>query len=458
MNMFKKFKVTRNYVSIMAGVCFILFSLVVLFSANTPFGFLIALISSTLGFVGFWLLLPFVFVVGLYLIMKKKVFKIRLGTELWGVFILIFCFFILTSHWGSWGTTVNGVEITGSGKKDGVAQYLTFSNSVSVFDKIMNANPPVIGANPKLGGGIVGYVIAGALNSAITPVGLNIVCWTLFIGSLLIIFNRQVKKVIHKIKGHSPRPRVQKVEEEVNINIDEFVPEEVAPSTQAPPPVEHKVFEGLTHGEVVAFVGQSHVQAPGAHDFPEQEEAEQILAGSHTNQTATHTGKGAVETPLRVRMFHIADGVGHIDGADDGHEQGKAEGEHVHVAAKQQYEQGREQKNRHTGHTALDAILGEESGNHGAEDRHDNIDGPRYADTGKNGAVNGYGTEAERSHRRHKLHGYLGNQSHQQAENGKYCQAQTHGERSFTDLGQVVGPLDEDDGFENASVVNGSHK
>lgn len=240
--MFKKFKVTRNYVSIMAGVCFILFALVVLFSANTPFGFLIDLISRTLGFVGFWLLLPFVFVVGLYLIMKKKVFKIRLGTELWGVFILIFCFFILTSHWGSWGATVNGVEITGSGKKDGVAQYLTFSNSVSVFNQIMNVNPPVIGANPKLGGGIVGYVLAGALNSAITPVGLNIVCWALFIGSLLIIFNRQVKKVVKKIKGHSPRLKTQNIEEEVNINIDEFVPEEAAPSNQAPP-VEHKVFE-----------------------------------------------------------------------------------------------------------------------------------------------------------------------------------------------------------------------
>ena len=241
--MFRKFKVTRNYVSIMGGVCFILFALVVLFSANTPFGFLIDLISKTFGFVGFWLLLPFVFVVGLYLIMKKKVFKLRLGTELWGVFILIFCFFILTSHWGSWGTTINGVEITGSGKKDGVAQYLTFSNSVPVFNKIFNSNPAVIGANPKLGGGIVGYILAGALNSAITPVGLNVVCWALFIGSLLIIFNRQVKKLLAKIRKRSPRVRKVREEEDVNINIDEFVPEEVAPPAQTPPPVEHKVFE-----------------------------------------------------------------------------------------------------------------------------------------------------------------------------------------------------------------------
>ena len=47
-------------------------------------------------------------------------------------------------------------------------------------------------------------------------------------------------------------------------------------------------------------MGQSHVQAPGAHDFPEKEEAQEVLAGGHTDQAAAHAGKGTEETPLRV--------------------------------------------------------------------------------------------------------------------------------------------------------------
>lgn len=192
----KKSFVSKNSISIMGGICFILFALVTLLSSNTPFAFLNSVITQSFGFIGFWLLLPYIFIVGLYLILNKKLVKIRLGTKLWGAFVIIVCFLILSSHWGSWGAVVNGVEIVGRGRTEsGTARYLTFSNAIQVFEDIAKNNPAQVGPSPKLGGGRVGYIIAGALNSALTPLGLNIVCWALFVGGLVIIFNKQLAKL-----------------------------------------------------------------------------------------------------------------------------------------------------------------------------------------------------------------------------------------------------------------------
>ena len=188
--------VTKNAISVIGGLCFILFALVTLLSSNTPFAFLHNIITQSFGFIGFWLLLPFIFVVGLYLILNKKLVKIKLGTKLWGAFIILVCFLILSSHWGSWGAVVNGVEIVGRGRTEsGTARYLTFSNAISVFEDIAKNNVASFGPSPKLGGGRVGYLLAGALNSALTPLGLNIVCWALFVGGLVIIFNKQFAKL-----------------------------------------------------------------------------------------------------------------------------------------------------------------------------------------------------------------------------------------------------------------------
>lgn len=192
----KRSFITKNAISIMGGICFILFALVTLLSAGTPFAFLDNIITQSFGFVGFWLFLPFIVIVGLYLILNKRLVKIRLGTKLWGAFIILVCFLILSSHWGSWGAVVNGVEIVGNGRTEaGTARYLTFSNAIQVFEDIAAKNPSEFGPSPKLGGGRVGYILAGAFNSALTPLGLNIVCWALFVGGIIIIFNKAFAKL-----------------------------------------------------------------------------------------------------------------------------------------------------------------------------------------------------------------------------------------------------------------------
>ena len=170
--------------------------------------------------------MPFTVIVGVYLIFNKKLIKIKLGTKLWGAFIILICFLILSSHWGSWGAVVNGVEIIGRGRTEsGTARYLTFSNAIAVFEDIDGKNPSGFGPNPKLGGGRVGYILAGAFNSALTPVGLNIVCWLLFIGGVLIIFNKQFAKLLVLIRT-SIRRRKSSAYKETTLTMPDTEPEE----------------------------------------------------------------------------------------------------------------------------------------------------------------------------------------------------------------------------------------
>ena len=235
--------VTKNTISITGGICFILFALVTFLSSGTPFEFLSNIITQSFGFVGFWLLLPFIFIVGLYLILNKRFVKIRLGTKLWGAFIILVCFLILSSHWGSWGAVVNGIEIVGKGRTEaGTARYLTFSNAIAVFEDICKNNPTQFGPSPKLGGGRVGYVLAGAFNSALSPLGLNIVCWALFVGGLIIIFNKQFAKLFVLISHISFRKDSDSYKE-TTLTMGDSEPEPAAVSEEKKPEIKQRVNE-----------------------------------------------------------------------------------------------------------------------------------------------------------------------------------------------------------------------
>ena len=230
----EKYWINKNTISTIGGLCFILFALVTLFSGKTPFAFLINIITEVFGFVGFWILLPYILILGLYLIMNKKIVKIKFGKKLWGAFIIIVCFLVLSSHWGSWGSVVNGVEITGSGRTEtGVAKYLTFSNSVAVFEEIKANNTTLVGPSPRLGGGIVGYILAGALNSALTPLGLNIICWILFVGGIVIIFSKQFTKLFFWLRSIKFIKRNEEDDfKEVSLLMEENKPEELSAKPQ----------------------------------------------------------------------------------------------------------------------------------------------------------------------------------------------------------------------------------
>ena len=223
----EKRRITQNSISVMGGICVILFAIVTLFSTNTGLSFLYKLIGHSFGFIGFWLFLPYIVIIGIYLLFNKQIIKIRLGIQLWGVLVIIFCFLILSSHWASWGAVLpNGLEITGKGTTEtGTAKYLTFSNASTVFEQIDAQNPSVVGPNPRLGGGRVGFLLAGAINSAVTPLGLNIVCWILFVGGLGMIFHRQVIQFINFIRNSKHKEK-GKAFKEVNLTMEGLEPEE----------------------------------------------------------------------------------------------------------------------------------------------------------------------------------------------------------------------------------------
>ena len=248
----EKKKITLNSIRVIGGICFILLALVTMFSNETPFAFLSIAITTAFGFVGFWILMPFLIVLGLFLVFKKRLIKFKLGLPLSGFFVMIVCFIILSSHWASIGTIYNGISLDGYSKAaDGTSKYLIFSNSVQILGKIREANSSPF--NPQLGGGYVGFILAGSINSAITPVGLNVVCWFFFCSALVMLLNKEIVKLVgflkRKIsKNHQERKPVEYKEVELAseeeavivapLKDDEIVSNPVAPQ---PPVVEEKV-------------------------------------------------------------------------------------------------------------------------------------------------------------------------------------------------------------------------
>ena len=247
----EKKKITLNSIRIVGGICFILLALVTMFSNNTPFAFLSIAITTAFGFVGFWILMPFLIILGLFLVFKKKLLKFKLGLPLSGFFVMIVCFIILSSQWASIGVNYNGLPIDGYSKAvDGTSKYLIFSNSVQILGKIRETNSSPF--NPQLGGGYVGFILAGSINSAITPVGLNILCWLFFFGGLVMLLNKEIVRFVVFIKNKISKNKSKKQTEYKEVDLtsedepiavaplkeNEIVPNSVTPQA---PVVEEKI-------------------------------------------------------------------------------------------------------------------------------------------------------------------------------------------------------------------------
>ena len=181
-----KSKIDKASLISMAGIGLSLLSLVIIFSQNTVFSFLTTIIVKPFGFIGFWILLPFVFILGLYMLLKQKLVRFKVGLSLWGLLIIIFSLLILTSTWAE-KALVDDIE-------------LNFGTVSPTFVEALND----LGDNPydtRYGGGLVGYFLAACLHSAITNIGTQIICWLLIIVGLCLVFNRQLKKLFNYISA-----------------------------------------------------------------------------------------------------------------------------------------------------------------------------------------------------------------------------------------------------------------
>lgn len=210
----EKKRINKNLISIMGGVCFVLLALVGIFSHGTPFEFIETGISTVFGFVGFWILLPYIMVIGFYLIFKKKLLKLKVGLSLWGVFIIIFSFLIFFSEKAATGFEFNGVYFDGHGYDGEVARFIKINNCAEVFEYLRSISSKSFGPSPKLGGGYVGFFVAGVLNDTVSPVGATIIAVILLIIGLALVLNREVKKLYTYLKVRKEHKSLLKEEKE----------------------------------------------------------------------------------------------------------------------------------------------------------------------------------------------------------------------------------------------------
>lgn len=198
----KKFQATKKSISTIAGICFALLALLILLSPNTRLEFLSKGITLAFGFVGFWIILPFVIVLSIYLIVKKRGIKIKANRIFIGVAIIIFALLILLS-------TQKG---------------LNFQNSSKLFKEANESNKDAY-LNTALGGGYIGYVLAGLLNQLISFVGTYIVCIFLIIAGFIVVFFPQIKLGLAKLKEVKKAKKEEK-QEEINAVEISTAPEE----------------------------------------------------------------------------------------------------------------------------------------------------------------------------------------------------------------------------------------
>lgn len=222
----KRIAIKKDTNIAMLGAIICLLALVILFSSQSVLSFLSNGILSAFGFIGFWILIPTLFVFGLYLILRKKLMKIRFDLSLWGVLLIVIAFLILSSSWGS-----EGHDFIYNEKNYVVHMFDSgFENEKQII-KLQFGDPSCIDvcksiideyglslSNIHLGGGYIGYILCGALNNAITPIGMTIVCWVLVVAGILLILNRQIKKLFNYLLSNKQRKAAK---EDVYSSLDE---------------------------------------------------------------------------------------------------------------------------------------------------------------------------------------------------------------------------------------------
>lgn len=248
----KKLNIKSSTNIVMSGVILSLFALVILFSHGTPFEFLTIAICASFGFIGFWILTPFLFILGLYIIFRRKLVRFKLGLSLWGIFVVVLSLMVITSNWGS-------------------TETITFSKSVALLKQHTPFDPF---SNPSIGGGFFGYVLAGVMNSAITLTGTTVVCWILFVGGVLLILNKQVVLLFKVITKKRPKKASRKeVRPEVSV-IEEVDAPLISAEAPSAPEVKNEVDRALINSMITSSFNSTHNFQKATFNFGEQKPLE----------------------------------------------------------------------------------------------------------------------------------------------------------------------------------------
>lgn len=217
-----KFKVSKNALYIIEGITLCLFSLMCMLSA-TVFGvnWIATGILASVGFIGFWVFLPGIFLLGLYLIFAKRFVKMKFDLSIFGFMITLFFVSVMVTNlllssvelplYDSANILGEEVKMTldmsdfvktlGDGTTVTLHRYLEIKSFIYYFLKASEIG--FVQNNFALGGGFVGFMFASMLNSWLTPVGTTIFSISFIVVGIILVFNiplwRFVKFLIAKI-------------------------------------------------------------------------------------------------------------------------------------------------------------------------------------------------------------------------------------------------------------------
>lgn len=225
-------KINKNAVGIIKGLTICLFALLIMLSSNvTGLSWLSTGILASFGFIGFWILIPFLFLVGIYVMIYKKIAKTGLGVSLFGLFIIVIFVSIMCTNFLL--TNVSTIETGGvlahskyllndkpfylsletETLADGtiIKHYLEIDSAIHYFGQVSDINNDTIAnfhsnggfiiTNSALGGGFLGFFFAGMMNSAFTPAGTTSICIIMMVIGVCLVFNIQLRRLFKNIAG-----------------------------------------------------------------------------------------------------------------------------------------------------------------------------------------------------------------------------------------------------------------
>lgn len=174
--------------AVLYGIMFFLLGLIGLLNKGIVGQFITYCVVYLFGafHVLFFLFLMFM---GLYLIIKKRIYRIQIDLKLLGFLLILVSFSI------------------GASNKDTLTFQTFFSEFSINMERITSSPYQISSLNqiPLVGGGLIGYTLAGALNSCITPLGSKIVTIFLLTLGMILVFKDLFIMLMKALINHSKK-------------------------------------------------------------------------------------------------------------------------------------------------------------------------------------------------------------------------------------------------------------
>lgn len=238
-----KLKISKDQVGFVKGLSICLLALLIMLSGNVPgLSWIATGILASFGFIGFWILVPAIILVGIYVMIYKKIAKKGIGISLIGLFIIVAFLGIMSTNFllTNISTLTTGgmvphstylkaetpffLNLQTETLADGtvIKHYLEIDSAIHYFQQVsattsvvenFHSNGGYIITNSALGGGFLGFFFAGMANSAFTPNGTTALCIIMMVVGTFLVFNIQVRKIyrliVRKIKGNKSSEEYQ---------------------------------------------------------------------------------------------------------------------------------------------------------------------------------------------------------------------------------------------------------